>query len=214
VCSSDLFLCSRIVAIIPANASPENNAFIAPKESGIQDYIGIFCVSTGFGTAELAAAYEKDLDDYNSILIKALADRLAEAFAEAMHEQVRREFWGYAPDENLSSKDLIAEKYHGIRPAPGYPAQPDHTEKRTLFSLLEAQAEIGLELTESCAMWPGSAVSGLYFSHPESHYFGLGKINADQVEDYAVRKDMSRQEIEKWLGPNLGYTPDDTIVLA
>jgi 5-methyltetrahydrofolate--homocysteine methyltransferase len=146
-------------------------------------------------------------DDYSKILVKALADRLAEAFAEAMHEKVRRELWAYAPDEKLSNDALIAEDYIGIRPAPGYPSQPDHTEKRTLFGLLDAESEAGMKLTESCAMWPGAAVSGLYFSHPESRYFGIGKIGRDQVADYAARKGWSLEEAERWLGPILNYDP-------
>ncbi|MEC8094038.1 MAG: vitamin B12 dependent-methionine synthase activation domain-containing protein, partial [Pseudomonadota bacterium] len=146
-------------------------------------------------------------DDYASIMSKALADRLAEAFAERMHQRVRTEFWGYAADENLDNDALIAEAYRGIRPAPGYPAQPDHTEKATLFSLLDAENAAGISLTESFAMWPGAAVSGLYFSHPESAYFGVGKIDHDQVADYAERKGLSLAECEKWLAPILAYTP-------
>mgnify|MGYP001435580983 CR=1 FL=1 len=141
-------------------------------------------------------------------MAKALADRLAEAFAERMHERVRKEYWGYAVSERLSNEDLIAEAYRGIRPAPGYPACPDHTEKRTLFNLLAAEANAGIELTESFAMWPGASVSGYYFSHPEARYFGLGRIHRDQVEDYARRKGVSRREIERWLAPNLGYEPE------
>ena len=146
-------------------------------------------------------------DDYSSILCKALADRLAEAFAERMHQRVRKEFWGYAPDEALAADQLILEQYAGIRPAPGYPAQPDHTEKATLFRLLDAENTAGVKLTESFAMWPGSSVSGLYFSHPESFYFGVGKIERDQVEDYAARKGMSVAETERWLAPVLNYIP-------
>src|SRR5262249_23472271 len=146
-------------------------------------------------------------DDYSSILCKALADRLAEAFAERMHARVRREFWAYAPDERLSNEEMILEKYQGIRPAPGYPAQPDHTEKATLFKLLDAEKNAGVKLTESFAMWPGSSVSGLYFSPPESYYFGVGKIERDQVEDYAARKGMSAGEVERWLAPILNYIP-------
>ena len=179
--------------------------FVAPKESGIQDYFGGFAITTGIGCDELVAEFEKDHDDYNSIMVKALADRLAEAFAERMHELVRKEFWAYAKDETLNTEELIKEKYAGIRPAPGYPACPDHTEKAILFNLLDAEKAIGLKLTESFAMYPTAAVSGFYFANPQSRYFGLGKINKDQVEDYAVRKNMSLEEAEKWLSPNLGY---------
>jgi len=179
--------------------------FVAPKESGITDYIGGFAVSTGFGIEPLVEAYEKDHDDYHSIMIKAIADRLAEAFAEKMHEMVRKEFWGYSKNENLSSEELIKENYAGIRPAPGYPACPDHTEKRLLFDLLEAEKNTGIILTENFAMHPAAAVSGFYFSHPESKYFGVGKIQKDQVEDYAKRKNESVEFIEKWLAPVLGY---------
>ncbi len=176
--------------------------FIAPKESGIQDYMGCFCVTTGFGIEEKATAFEKGLDDYNSILIKALGDRLAEAFAEYLHEKVRKEIWGYASDENLSNQDLIAENYKGIRPAPGYPACPDHLEKATLWHLLDVENVTGVKLTESMAMWPASSVSGYYFAHPESKYFGLGKIKKDQIEDYAKRRNISLEQAEKWLAPN------------
>lgn len=176
--------------------------FIAPKDSGIQDYMGCFCVTTGFGVEEKAKAFEKDLDDYNSILVKALGDRLAEAFAEYLHLQVRKEIWGYVSDENLSNQDLIAENYKGIRPAPGYPACPDHLEKATLWHLLDVENVIGVKLTESMAMWPASSVSGYYFAHPESKYFGLGKIKKDQIEDYAKRRNISLEQAEKWLAPN------------
>ena len=181
--------------------------FIAPTSTGVPDYIGGFCVSTGFGEQERSDAFKAANDDYSSILLKALADRLAEAFAERMHERVRREFWAYAPDERLENESLIQEAYRGIRPAPGYPAQPDHTEKAILFNLLDATAEIGVELTESFAMWPGAAVSGLYFAHPEAAYFGVGRIERDQVEDYAARKGMSVEEAERWLAPVLNYDP-------
>lgn len=181
--------------------------FVAPKDTGIEDYVGGFAVTAGFGEDEVAKRFEEANDDYRAILSKALADRLAEAFAEHMHERVRREFWGYAAKEKLSNAELIAEKYQGIRPAPGYPAQPDHTEKRTLFKLLDVEAKIGMKLTESCAMWPGAAVSGLYFSHPQSEYFGVGKIGHDQVVDYAARKGMELAECERWLAPILSYTP-------
>ena len=179
--------------------------FIAPIDSGKKDYIGGFAVSTGFGVKELAEKYEKDHDDYMSIMIKAVADRLAEAFAELMHHKVRTTYWGYAPDESLDNEALIKESYRGIRPAPGYPACPDHTEKPILFDLLDVTARTGIELTESMAMWPAASVSGFYFSHPESRYFGLGKIYEDQVKDYAQRKGMSIEEIEKWMSPVLGY---------
>ena len=177
--------------------------FIAPKDSGVQDYMGCFCVTTGFGVEEKAKAFEKDLDDYNSILVKALGDRLAEAFAEYLHLQVRKEIWGYASDENLSNQDLIAENYKGIRPAPGYPACPDHLEKPTIWKLLNVEQEIGVTLTESMAMWPASSVSGYYFANPESKYFGLGKIKQDQVEDYSKRRNTTMEQAQKWLAPNI-----------
>ncbi|WP_424628250.1 methionine synthase [Bradyrhizobium sp. SYSU BS000235] len=181
--------------------------FIAPQTSGVPDYVGMFVVTAGIGEDVIADRFKNANDDYSSILVKALADRLAEAFAERMHERVRKEFWGYAPDEALSSDQLILEQYQGIRPAPGYPAQPDHTEKATLFRLLDAEQTAGVKLTESYAMWPGSSVSGLYFSHPESYYFGVGKIERDQVEDYAARKGYSSEQIERWLAPILNYIP-------
>ena len=177
--------------------------FIAPKDSEKQDYIGCFCVTTGFGVDEKAAELEKQLDDYNSIMIKALADRFAEAFAEYLHLKVRKEIWGYASDENLSNQDLISEEYNGIRPAPGYPACPDHLEKPTIFKLLNVEQEIGVTLTESMAMWPASSVSGYYFANPESKYFGLGKIKEDQVIDYAKRRGISTEIATKWLSPNI-----------
>jgi 5-methyltetrahydrofolate--homocysteine methyltransferase len=181
--------------------------FIAPATSGVPDYIGGFTVTAGIGEDVIADRFKNANDDYSSILVKALADRLAEALAERMHARVRREFWGYAAGETLSNEELILEKYEGIRPAPGYPAQPDHTEKKTLFALLDAEKNAGVKLTESFAMWPGSSVSGLYFSHPESFYFGVGKIERDQVEDYAARKDMTIAEVERWLAPILNYIP-------
>jgi 5-methyltetrahydrofolate--homocysteine methyltransferase len=181
--------------------------FIAPASSGVPDYIGAFVVTAGIGEDIVADRFKNANDDYSSILCKALADRLAEAFAERMHARVRREFWGYAPDETLSPQDLILEKYRGIRPAPGYPAQPDHTEKATLFALLDAEETAGVKLTESFAMWPGSSVSGLYFGNAESAYFGVGKIERDQVEDYATRKGWSVAEAERWLAPVLNYIP-------
>jgi 5-methyltetrahydrofolate--homocysteine methyltransferase len=177
--------------------------FIAPKDSGKTDYMGAFCVTTGFGVDEWAAEFETNLDDYNSIMVKALADRLAEAFAEYLHEKVRKEIWGYASDEVLSPDDLIEEKYKGIRPAPGYPACPDHLEKPTIWKLLNVEQEIGVKLTESMAMWPASSVSGYYFGNPESKYFGLGKIKEDQVIDYSKRRNISTEVATKWLNPNI-----------
>ncbi|WP_291128143.1 methionine synthase [Flavobacterium sp. UBA7682] len=177
--------------------------FVAPKDSGKQDYIGCFCVTTGFGVDEKAAEFEKQLDDYNSILVKALGDRLAEAFAEYLHLKVRKEIWGYASDESLTNQDLIDEEYKGIRPAPGYPACPDHLEKPTIWKLLKVEQAIGVKLTESMAMWPASSVSGYYFAHPESKYFGLGKIKEDQVIDYAKRRGISTEVATKWLSPNI-----------
>jgi 5-methyltetrahydrofolate--homocysteine methyltransferase len=181
--------------------------FVAPEGSGKADYVGGFAVTAGIGAEALAQEYKDRHDDYNAIMVKALADRLAEAFAERMHERVRREFWGYARDEALANEDLIKERYRGIRPAPGYPACPDHTEKATLFQLLKAPESTGIQLTEHFAMHPAAAVSGWYFSHPESRYFAVGKIGADQVEDYAVRKGLSRAEAERWLMPSLAYDP-------
>jgi 5-methyltetrahydrofolate--homocysteine methyltransferase len=177
--------------------------FVAPKSSGKNDYIGCFCVTTGFGTDELAAQFEKEHDDYNSIMIKALADRLAEAFAEYLHERVRKEYWGYAHQEDLSNDSLIREEYKGIRPAPGYPACPDHLEKLSIWELLQVEKNIGVKLTESLAMWPAASVSGYYFAHPESRYFGLGKIKQDQLVEYARRRSISLEEAKKWMSPNL-----------
>jgi 5-methyltetrahydrofolate--homocysteine methyltransferase len=179
--------------------------FIAPKETGLRDYIGAFAITAGIGLDKVVARFDAAHDDYNSILAKALADRLAEAFAERMHQHVRQEFWGYAKRETLDNDALIAEQYQGIRPAPGYPACPDHTEKGPLFCLHNAEANTGIQLTESYAMLPAAAVSGYYFSHPESHYFGIGRIARDQVEDYAARKGMDIETAERWLAPNLGY---------
>lgn len=181
--------------------------FVAPLETGVPDYVGGFVVTAGIEEVAIAERFERANDDYSSILVKALADRFAEAFAERMHERVRREFWGYAPDEAFTPEELISETYGGIRPAPGYPAQPDHTEKVTLFSLLDATEATGVTLTESYAMWPGSSVSGLYIGHPESYYFGVAKVERDQVEDYAARKGMDVREVERWLGPVLNYVP-------
>ncbi|WP_281309606.1 methionine synthase [Flavobacterium flavigenum] len=177
--------------------------FILPKESGIDDYMGAFCVTTGFGVDEWAAEYEKNLDDYNSIMVKALADRFAEAFAEYLHERVRKDFWGYDSDESLTNEELIKESYKGIRPAPGYPACPDHLEKPTIWKLLDVEKQIGVKLTESMAMWPASSVSGYYFGNPKSKYFGLGKIKEDQVTDYAKRRNVPLDYAMKWLNPNI-----------
>jgi 5-methyltetrahydrofolate--homocysteine methyltransferase len=180
--------------------------FIAPKETGLRDHIGAFAVTSGIGLKELCDRYRAENDDYNAIMAEALADRLAEAFAECLHKRVRDE-WGYGREEGLSPADLIQERYRGIRPAAGYPACPDHTEKGTLWRLLDVQANTGMQITESFAMWPGSSVSGLYFAHPESRYFSLGKIDRDQVADYHARKGMSMAEVERWLGQNLNYDP-------
>ena len=182
--------------------------FVAPADCGVDDYVGGFAVTAGIGCDDIAKEFERDHDDYNAIMVKALADRLAEAFAELMHRRVRREFWGYAADEDLDNEALIREKYQGIRPAPGYPACPDHTEKATLFELLDATKNTGITLTESYAMFPTAAVSGWYFSHPESRYFGISKVDQDQVHDYAERKGMPVSEVEKWLGSYLGYEVD------
>jgi 5-methyltetrahydrofolate--homocysteine methyltransferase len=179
--------------------------YIAPADSGKTDYIGGFAVTSGIGVDELVQQYDAENDDYKSIMAKALADRLAEAFAEYLHREVRTHWWGYAQDETLSNEDLIRENYRGIRPAPGYPACPEHTEKTTLFNLLKAPENTGISLTESMAMLPTASVSGFYFSHPESKYFGLGKIAKDQVQDYATRKGWTLKEAERWLGPVLAY---------
>ena len=183
--------------------------FVAPKDTGLRDYVGAFAVTAGHGITDKIMEFKKDLDDYSAILLESLADRLAEAFAERLHERVRKEFWAHAPNEALSNEELIKEKYVGIRPAPGYPACPEHTEKQTIWELLDVEANTGIELTESMAMWPGAAVSGLYFSHPESQYFVLGRIGRDQVEDYAERKGWTVDEAEKWLSPNLGYRTEN-----
>ena len=181
--------------------------FVAPIDSGVEDYIGAFAVTAGIGIDEHVARFEAEHDDYSSILLKALADRLAEALAEYLHERVRKEFWGYDDDEDLSNDALITEEYRGTRPAPGYPACPDHTEKGRLWRLLDVEAAIGLQLTDSYAMFPTAAVSGFYFSHPDSRYFSVGKIARDQLESFATRKGMSVEEAQKWLSPNLGYDP-------
>ncbi|MFC6152486.1 methionine synthase [Nocardioides yefusunii] len=183
--------------------------YVAPVESGLADHVGAFAVTAGHGSAERVAAFKAELDDYSAILLESLADRLAEAFAERLHQRVRTEFWGHAAGEQLSNEDLIGEKYTGIRPAPGYPACPDHTEKQTLWELLDVEANTGITLTESMAMWPGAAVSGWYFSHPESRYFPVGRLGRDQIADYADRKGWSLAETERWLSPNLGYDPED-----
>jgi len=183
--------------------------FIAPRETGLPDYVGAFAVTAGLGSGDKIAEFKAANDDYSAILLESIADRLAEAFAERMHERVRKEFWGYQPDEHLDNEALIGEKYVGIRPAPGYPACPEHTEKATLWELMDVQKRTGIELTESMAMWPGAAVSGWYFSHPQSQYFVVGRIAQDQVADYARRKGWTLQEAERWLAPNLGYNPED-----
>ncbi|MBJ7341319.1 vitamin B12 dependent-methionine synthase activation domain-containing protein, partial [Mycolicibacterium sp.] len=183
--------------------------FIAPKQTGLADYVGAFAVTTGLGSQAKCDEFKAANDDYNAILLESLADRLAEAFAERMHQRVRKEFWGFQPDEHLDNEDLIGEKYVGIRPAPGYPACPEHTEKATLWELMDVKERTGIELTESMAMWPGAAVSGWYFSHPQSQYFVVGRISQDQVADYAKRKGWTLKEAERWLAPNLGYNPED-----
>jgi 5-methyltetrahydrofolate--homocysteine methyltransferase len=183
--------------------------FVAPRETGLADHVGAFAVTAGLGSAAKVAEFKADLDDYSAILLESLADRLAEAFAERMHERVRTELWGYQPDEQLDNDSLIKEQYVGIRPAPGYPACPEHTEKQTIWDLLDVSNKTGIELTESMAMWPGASISGLYFSHPQSQYFVVGQLGRDQVEDYAKRKGWTMQEAERWLSPNLGYRSDD-----
>jgi 5-methyltetrahydrofolate--homocysteine methyltransferase len=183
--------------------------FIAPKDTGLADYVGAFAVTAGLGSQEKIAEFKVALDDYSAILLESVADRLAEAFAERMHQRVRKEFWGFQPDEQLDNEALIDEKYQGIRPAPGYPACPEHTEKVTLWKLMDVKERTGIELTESMAMWPGAAVSGWYFSHPQSQYFVVGRLAQDQVADYAKRKGWTLQEAERWLAPNLGYNPED-----
>ena len=185
--------------------------FVAPKGSGVTDYVGGFITTAGIGAEEVAKAYQDAGDDYNSIMVKALADRLAEACAEWLHQEVRKHYWGYEPDEQLTNEELIKEAYKGIRPAPGYPACPDHTEKKTLFALLDPQAEFdkagrsGVFLTEHYAMFPAAAVSGWYFAHPEAQYFAVGKVDKDQVESYTERKQQELSVTERWLAPNLGY---------
>ena len=183
--------------------------YVAPKATGLRDYVGAFAVTAGLGSQAQVAAFRADLDDYNAILLEAVADRLAEAFAERMHERVRKELWGYAPDEHLDNAALIKEAYAGIRPAPGYPACPEHTEKETLWRLLDVETHTGIQLTDGMAMWPGASVSGWYFSHPESQYFVVGRVGRDQVADYAQRKGWTLGEAERWLSANLAYDPED-----
>jgi 5-methyltetrahydrofolate--homocysteine methyltransferase len=192
----------------PGRPNRSLSDFVAPKSTGLEDYVGLFAVTAGLGADEVARRFEADNDDYNAIMVKALADRLAEAFAELLHRRVRTEFWGYAADEDLDNEALINEQYSGIRPAPGYPACPEHTEKRTLWRLLDVENNTGITLTESCAMSPGAAVSGYYFSHPDCRYFGVADIGRDQVEDYTKRKGWTLGEAEKWLSANLGYKPN------
>jgi 5-methyltetrahydrofolate--homocysteine methyltransferase len=195
-------------------SKPQNQAqscladFVAPLSCGRADYLGAFAVTAGIGIDEHVARFEAAHDDYSSIMLKALADRLAEALAERMHERVRRDLWGYAPHERLDGAALISEEYQGIRPAPGYPACPEHTEKATLWQLLDPERNAGIRLTESFAMFPTAAVSGFYFSHPQAHYFGVGQIDRDQVASYAQRKGWTLAEAERWLAPNLGYDPE------
>ncbi|HEY0903097.1 MAG TPA: methionine synthase [Marmoricola sp.] len=183
--------------------------FVAPRETGLEDYVGAFAVTAGLGSQEKIMEFKAELDDYSAILLESVADRLAEAFAERLHERVRKEFWGYAPDERLDNEALIGERYRGVRPAPGYPACPEHTEKQTLWDLLDVTANTGIELTDSMAMWPGAAVSGWYFSHPQSQYFVVGRLGQDQVADYATRKGWTLKEAERWMSSNLGYNPED-----
>ena len=199
----------------PAGRAPRRHPepvlgdYIAPKDTGLADYVGAFAVTAGLGSQDKIAEFKAANDDYSAILLESLADRLAEAFAERMHQRVRKEFWGFQPDEQLDNEALIGEKYVGIRPAPGYPACPEHTEKATLWELMDVKERTGIELTESMAMWPGAAVSGWYFSHPQSQYFVVGRLAQDQVADYAKRKGWTLQEAERWLAPNLGYNPED-----
>jgi 5-methyltetrahydrofolate--homocysteine methyltransferase len=183
--------------------------YVAPKETGLKDHVGAFAVTAGLGGQDKIKEFKDELDDYSAILLESLADRLAEAFAERLHQRVRIELWGYDPDEDLDNLALIGERYTGIRPAPGYPACPEHTEKRTLWELLDVEKNTGMELTDSMAMWPGASVSGFYFSHPESQYFVVGRLARDQVESYAERKGWTLEEAERWLSSNLGYDPED-----
>jgi 5-methyltetrahydrofolate--homocysteine methyltransferase len=190
-------------------ANKANADYVAPADSGIPDWVGAFAVTAGLGAQEKVAELKAAHDDYSAILLESLADRLAEAFAEWLHEQVRRDHWGYAPHESLANEDLISEKYVGIRPAPGYPSCPDHTEKQTLWEMLDVETTAGIALTESMAMWPGASVSGWYFSHPQAGYFVVGRLGPDQVAEYAERKGWDRRTAERWLAPNLGYEPED-----
>jgi 5-methyltetrahydrofolate--homocysteine methyltransferase len=183
--------------------------FVAPKDTELPDHVGAFAVTAGLGTQDRIKEFKDQLDDYSAILLESLADRLAEAFAERMHQRVRTELWGYQPDETLDNSALIAEKYAGIRPAPGYPACPEHTEKLTLWDLLDVEENTGITLTESMAMWPGASVSGWYFSHPQAQYFVVGRLGRDQVASYAERKGWTLEEAERWLSSNLGYDPED-----
>jgi 5-methyltetrahydrofolate--homocysteine methyltransferase len=201
----DVFYNLRQQIIVGNNPLLSHADYVAPKSSGIKDYVGAFAVTAGIGLDEMVVKFEADHDDYKSIMAKAVADRLAEAFTELMHDKVRRELWGYAKDEKRTMDQLILGQYVGIRPAPGYPACPDHTEKPTLFKLLDATNNTGITLTETYAMFPTAAVCGIYFAHPQSKYFSIGKINKDQVSDYAKRKKITQAEAERWLGPNLGY---------
>jgi 5-methyltetrahydrofolate--homocysteine methyltransferase len=205
---------ARLHHLRQQKSKPQNQAqscladFVAPEDCGRADYIGAFAVTAGIGIDAHVARFEAAHDDYSSIMLKALADRLAEALAERMHERVRRELWGYAATEQLDAHGLIREQYQGIRPAPGYPACPEHSEKATLWRLLDPESNAGIRLTESFAMFPTAAVSGFYFSHPASHYFGVGQIDRDQVASYAQRKGWTLAQAERWLAPNLGYDPD------
>ena len=206
-------LADFIAPKLHGNLVSETSVESFPAVHPLPDHIAAFAVTTGIGLKAIVEKFQADLDDYNAIMAEALADRLAEAFAECLHKRVRDE-WGFGKDENLRRDDMIAEKYRGIRPAAGYPACPDHTEKGTLWQLLDVEKNAGIKITESFAMWPGSSVSGLYFAHPQARYFGLGKIDRDQVLDYHLRKGMTMQEIERWLGPNLNYDPAATASAA
>ena len=208
-CSPRCTGCASRGSTVTASSNKCLSDFVAPKETGIADHVGAFSVTAGLGIEERLLAFKADHDDYSAILLESLADRLAEAFAERLHEKVRRELWGYAPDEHLDMDELIREKYRGIRPAPGYPACPEHTEKETLMALLGGEERTGITLTESMAMWPGASVSGWYFAHPDSQYFVVGRLGRDQVESYAERKGWDLRTAERWLGPNLGYQPED-----
>jgi len=207
--SKELF--AKLFTLRQQNKKSENSNnlaladYIAPKGSGKNDYIGMFAVTSGIGIEKIIEKYQAEHDEYNIIMVKAIADRLAEAFAELLHKKVRTEIWGYAKNENITTEELIKEKYIGIRPAPGYPAQPDHTEKLTIFEILDVEKNTGIFLTENLAMFPASSVSGLYFANSEAKYFSIGKISKDQVEDYALRKQMSVKIVEKWLNSNLNY---------